>query len=50
MACPGHDSSVAKDDKADGAKTAEKTKAKKDTTKPDKAKSKAAPKKDVTQG
>jgi len=31
MACPGHDSTVAdKDEKADGAKTADKTKAKKD--------------------
>ena len=36
MACPGHDSTVAdKDEKADGAKTADKTKAKKDTAKPD---------------
>lgn len=50
-ACPGHEAKVAKKEKSDSAKTAEKAKAKKETpAKPDKAKAKEAPRKVVSKG
>jgi Ni/Co efflux regulator RcnB len=51
MACPGHDSSVAKKDKAESTKTADKTKAKKSEAKPEKSdKTKVVTKKVVSKG
>jgi hypothetical protein len=51
MACPGHESTVAKKEKADTTKTAEKDKAKKESpAKPDKTKAKQTQGKVVSKG
>jgi hypothetical protein len=51
MACPGHEATVAKKEKSDSTKTAEKAKAKKEApAKPDKAKAKETPRKVVSKG